>query len=175
MKARADRKAPPGASKTRQNTAPTAPFTRFVDDCSDSLRRIARATRGEHEFDEVVNHAWLLATDLAARGMTTDFLDTGFRTLLLGHLYQALVRYTDVHVRYANRLDTVQRAMKVDLRCASASLARNATILPAASSTTRTRASPRRWRPLRKEHLSWPGSNWSANAAMTCAASRIVY
>jgi hypothetical protein len=105
LKARADPKTRPGASTPRRSSAPADPFTRFVDDCSDNLHRIARATRGEHEFGEVVNHAWLLARDLAARSITPDFLDAGFRALLLAHLYQALVRYTDVHVRYADRLD----------------------------------------------------------------------
>ena len=70
------------------------------------LKRIARATRGEHQYGDVVNEAWLMADALSSRyAVLKDFLDAGFQDLLLRHLYQSLVRYTELNVRHAVRLD----------------------------------------------------------------------
>lgn len=47
-----------------------------------------------------------MASDLATRdGIAADFLDPVFLKMLLSHLYQKLVRYTEVNVRHATRLD----------------------------------------------------------------------
>lgn len=81
-------------------------YTLFLQQQAKALRRIARATCGEHSPDDVAQEAWLLAGPLSERhGFPLDFLDTGFQDLLLRHLYQALVRYTEVHVRHGVRLD----------------------------------------------------------------------
>src|SRR5690606_17656973 len=71
-----------------------------------ALKRIARATRGEHDFGDVVNEAWLMAEAVASRtGLPAGFADPAFEDLLLRHLYQALVRYAERNVRHAVRLD----------------------------------------------------------------------
>lgn len=82
------------------------PFTQFLQRQTKALRRIANATKGEHSPADVAQEAWLLAGTLAERhGLALDFLDPDFQDLLLRHLYQALVRYTELHVRHGVRLD----------------------------------------------------------------------
>lgn len=82
------------------------PFERFLQQRGKDLKRIAWATRGEHEYTDVVQEAWLMAGTLSTRhGLPPDFLDAGFQDLLIRHLYQALVRYTELNVRHAVRLD----------------------------------------------------------------------
>jgi hypothetical protein len=81
-------------------------FERFVTQRKKDLQRIARHTQGEHQLPDVINEAWLVAFDLAARrGATIEFLNPAFQELLLSHLYQHLVRYTEQNVRLAVRLD----------------------------------------------------------------------
>lgn len=81
-------------------------FDRFVQERKEDLRRIARHTRGECAYEEVVNEAWLMAETISARQhVPIDFLAPAFQQLLLSHLYQHLVRYTDLNVRHAIRLD----------------------------------------------------------------------
>lgn len=67
---------------------------------------MARHSRGEHTFDDVVNEAWLMSHVVAQRaGVAIDFTDASFQQTLLAHLYQHLVRYTELQVRHAVRLD----------------------------------------------------------------------
>jgi len=81
-------------------------FGLFVHRNEQALKRIARATRGEHDFGDVANEAWLMAEAIASRtGRPADFADPEFQDLLIRHLYQALVRYTELNVRHAVRLD----------------------------------------------------------------------
>ncbi|MCR6686554.1 hypothetical protein [Pseudoxanthomonas sp.] len=81
-------------------------FERFVERHRKDFARIARATRGEHHGDDVAQEGWLMAASVAARhGIPADFDDPVFADLLLRHLYQALVRYTELNVRHAVRLD----------------------------------------------------------------------
>lgn len=81
-------------------------FDQFVRERRKDLQRIAGCTRREYTYDEVVNEAWLMAATLSTRRcVPTDFLDAAFQQLLLSHLYQHLVRYTEVNVRHAVRLD----------------------------------------------------------------------
>lgn len=81
-------------------------FAHFLDLHASDLKRIAGATRGEHAFEDVVNEAWLMAMTVSARlERPIDFHDPDFRDHLLRHLYQALVRYTELNVRHAVRLD----------------------------------------------------------------------
>ena len=82
------------------------PFETFVSQQQSALKRIARATRGEHQYEDVVNEAWLMAATISDRsGLQLDFTDTEFQQLLISHLYQSLVRYTELNVRHATRLD----------------------------------------------------------------------
>ena len=81
-------------------------FARFQCDRGKDLRRIASATRGEHSLDDVRQEAWLIADQVAHRtGRAKDFDDPDFQSLLIAFLYQALVRYTELNVRLAVRLD----------------------------------------------------------------------
>lgn len=81
-------------------------FERFILERRQDLKRIARHTRGEHSYDDAVNEAWLMAETVSARlHVPIDFLDATFQQVLLSHLYQHLVRYTDLNVRHAVRLD----------------------------------------------------------------------
>ena len=81
-------------------------FDRFILERKDDLKRIARHTRGECTYGDVVNEAWLMAETLSARQrVSIDFLDPAFQQRLLSHLYQHLVRYTDLNVRHAIRFD----------------------------------------------------------------------
>lgn len=90
----------------RPMNATADPFTLFLQQQAKALRRIAHATKGEHSPADVAQEAWLMAGPLAERrGLALDFLDPDFQDLLLRHLYQALVRYTELHVRYGVRLD----------------------------------------------------------------------
>ncbi|MEI2431420.1 hypothetical protein RDV84_11675 [Lysobacter yananisis] len=81
-------------------------FDRFICEHHKDLRRIASHTLREHSYHDVVNEAWVMANTMATRlRLPIDFGDPEFRNLLLSHLYQHLVRYTDVNVRRAIRLD----------------------------------------------------------------------
>lgn len=88
-----------------------AAFGRFVVQCAPDLRRVARGTQGEQQLDDVVSEAWMLAScgathrAAAKKGIHPDIECPAFQQLLLAHLYQALVRYTELHVRHAVRLD----------------------------------------------------------------------
>ena len=82
------------------------PFDQFILARNEGLRRIARHTRGEYSYGDVVNEAWLMAEAVSARlHVPIHFLDATFQHVLLGHLYQHLVHYTDLNVRHAVRLD----------------------------------------------------------------------
>ncbi|PNS09029.1 hypothetical protein [Solilutibacter silvestris] len=82
------------------------PFESFVGRRQNALKRIARATSGEHQYEDVVNEAWLMAGTISERyGLELDFADAEFQQVLISHLYQSLVRYTERIVRGAVRLD----------------------------------------------------------------------
>jgi hypothetical protein len=81
-------------------------FEQFAVQRKRDLQRIARHTRRKHELDDVVNEAWILACSLLTReGGTLDLTDAAGQKRLLSHLYQHLVRYTELTVRRAVRLD----------------------------------------------------------------------
>lgn len=86
-------------------------FDRFVAERGQDLKRIARATRREHQYEDVVNEAWVMALTISAKyDVTPDFRDARFQDLLIRHLYQELVRYTELNVRHAVRLDHSTRS-----------------------------------------------------------------
>ena len=81
-------------------------FGKFIGDRKPDLARIARATRGEHSVGDVANEAWVLAVELCERhAIAADFCDPHFQSLLLSHLFQRLVRFTELNVRHGVRLD----------------------------------------------------------------------
>lgn len=81
-------------------------FEQFVERSRKNMQRIARATHGAYHFDDVRQEAWLLAHDLCAKGIIDPALrDEESRTVLLSHLYQKLVHYTDRRLRGAISLD----------------------------------------------------------------------
>lgn len=97
-------------SRPTQACMPQAPdhgvFQRFADQKKKDLRRIARHTRGEYQFEGVVNEAWIMAASMqSATGGPLDLSDPGSQERLLSHLYQELVRYSEQTVRRAVRLD----------------------------------------------------------------------
>lgn len=80
-------------------------FLGFLDAHREAMARISRATRGESSPEDVHAEAWLLVVDLKSRGTSIDWRDPAHQELVLRHLYQQLVRYTELNVRYAVRLD----------------------------------------------------------------------
>jgi len=85
---------------------PMDAFDQFVARHKIALERIAWATKGEQQYDDVVHEAWLMARNIAAHeGVAIDYLDPAFLKTLLSHLYQHLVHYTERNVRHATRLD----------------------------------------------------------------------
>jgi len=81
-------------------------FDEFVVRHKAHLKRIAWKTRDEYQYDDVVQEAWIMASELSSRpGITADFDDPAFLKMLLSHLFQKLVRYAELNVRHATRLD----------------------------------------------------------------------
>lgn len=81
-----------------------AAYRVFVAEQQREFRRISAATKGEHSAEDVSQEALLTACALQAdRGMAMRFADAGYRKLLLSHLYQHFVRYTETTVRRALR------------------------------------------------------------------------
>lgn len=82
------------------------PFDVFIKQREPDLKRIARATRGEFDYSDVVSEAWLMAKRLSAGSTVQEGLaDVPFQDRVISHLYQALVHYTDRTVRFAMRID----------------------------------------------------------------------
>lgn len=81
-------------------------FQLFIVQRKKDLQRIARRTRGECQFDDIVNEAWIMASSLqTSEGGLLDLADVGCQERLLSYLYQHLVRYTEQNIRHAVRLD----------------------------------------------------------------------
>lgn len=82
-----------------------AAFERFTRAHRDDLRRISRHTNGESSMGDVQSEAWLMLHALADKGKPVDLDAPADVRRLLAHLYQHLVRYTELQVRHAVRLD----------------------------------------------------------------------
>lgn len=80
-------------------------FARFAEARKNDLRRISRATQGECSPGDVENEAFILAATLVSKGTALHLDDRSHQELLIRHLYQSLVRYTELNVRHAVRLD----------------------------------------------------------------------
>jgi hypothetical protein len=85
-------------------------FKQFTTERKKDLLRISRHTQREHQLSDVETEAWLLSIKLReTRDIAIDFSNREYQNLLLSHLYQHLVRYTERNVRYAVRLDHAPR------------------------------------------------------------------
>lgn len=81
-------------------------FNQFVIRWKKKLRGIAYKTAGEQQYEDVVQEAWLMARTLRADdGSPLDLSNEKDQQRLLAYLYQHIVRYTEVTVRYAVRLE----------------------------------------------------------------------
>lgn len=80
-------------------------FTEFLRLRQRDLQRISRHTRGESSLSDVQAEAWLMIDTLARKGVVIDLREPKHQSLLIAHLYQHLVRYTELQVRHAVRLD----------------------------------------------------------------------
>jgi hypothetical protein len=80
-------------------------FARFLALHKRDLQRISRHTSGESSTEDVQAEAWLMIHELARKGVEIDLNVAEHRSTLLAHLYQHLVRYTELQVRHAVRLD----------------------------------------------------------------------
>ena len=80
-------------------------FDRFIAQCKVALNRISRHSRGEFALEDVRSEAWVMWRTLAANGRSLDLADPQDQETLIARLYQQLVRYTELNVRNAVRLD----------------------------------------------------------------------
>ena len=90
-------------------------FQQFTVRRKKNLQSIARATRGEYRFEDVVNEAWIMASSLqTSDGRPLDLSDMDSQRRLLSYLFQHLVRYTEKKVRNAVRLDHAPKGSEHD-------------------------------------------------------------
>lgn len=80
-------------------------FTEFLGRFDARLRHISRATCGEASLEDVQAEAWLMVAEFRRKGLAIDLRQAEHQQLLLSHLFQHLVRYTDRKVRHGLRLD----------------------------------------------------------------------
>lgn len=79
-------------------------YQTFVAERQADFHRIAKATKGEYSAEDISQEALLMAWKLqTGKGVPMRFADAGYRKLLLSHLYQHFVRYTETAVRRALR------------------------------------------------------------------------
>ena len=81
-------------------------FEGFVDARRNDLRRIANATQGEMELDDLIQEAWVVAIEIGERmDEPFDFANVEHQEHLLARLFVRFVRYADKTVRWAVKLD----------------------------------------------------------------------
>ena len=81
-------------------------YEKFCVERQKDLQRIARNTRGTHDLSDVKTEAWLMAEQIySTKAVMIVWTKREDQDLLLSYLYQHLVRYTELHLRYAVRLD----------------------------------------------------------------------
>ena len=81
-------------------------FEAFVEARRGDLRRIAYATQGEMELDDLIQEAWVVAIEIGD-GMEEpfDFSNLEHQEHLIAKMYVRFVKYADKTVRYAVKLD----------------------------------------------------------------------
>ena len=90
-------------------------YSDFIAKYRKKFRSISSKTNGEYTFDDVVGEAWLMACVLEERkGIEVNFRDQDFQSLLMSHLYQQLVVYTDKKVRTAVQLDHAPKGIEME-------------------------------------------------------------
>lgn len=80
-------------------------FDRFLKQCAEALKRISRHSRGEFALEDVRSEVWVMWRTLMASGRSLDLTVAQDQETLIARLYQHLVRYTELNVRNAVRLD----------------------------------------------------------------------
>ena len=81
-------------------------FDGFVSSRKGDLRRIASATQGEMEVDDLIQEAWVVAIEIGERmDESFDFANVEHQEDLLARLFVRFVRYADKTVRWAVKLD----------------------------------------------------------------------
>lgn len=81
-------------------------FEGFVEARKGDLRRIANATQGEMELDDLIQEAWVVAIEIGERMEEPfDFSNVEHQEHLLAKMYVRFVRYADKTVRFAVKLD----------------------------------------------------------------------
>lgn len=80
-------------------------FERLARRCRADFKRIAAASRGDVEPDDVMAEAWLLCCELSTADPGFDLDAAPSRDRLLGALYCRLVKHAERNLRHAVRLD----------------------------------------------------------------------
>lgn len=81
-------------------------FETFLRSCRSALKRISAHSRGEYQLSDVEGEAWLLAEELRLeRAIVPEFGCVEYQQKIISYLYQKLVRYSELNVRHAIRLD----------------------------------------------------------------------
>jgi len=81
-------------------------FEGFVDARKSDLRRIANATQGEMEIEDLIQEAWVVAIEIGERmDEPFDFSNVEHQEHLLAKMYVRFVKYADKTVRFAMKLD----------------------------------------------------------------------
>lgn len=79
-------------------------YQSFIAERQADFRRIAKATNGEYSAEDISQQALLVAWELqSGKGVAMRFADPAYGRLLLSHLYQHFVRYTETAIRRALR------------------------------------------------------------------------
>lgn len=81
-------------------------FASFLEQHASDFARIAGASRREWTKGDVSSQAWLLAYDIGQKlGRPLDLANGDDASLLIRHLHNHCVKYTETVVRHAQRLD----------------------------------------------------------------------
>lgn len=81
-------------------------FEGFMKGRRKDLGRIAHATQGEMEVDDLIQEAWIIAAEVADDlGEPFDFANPDHQDKLLAWMYARFVKFADKTVRYATKLD----------------------------------------------------------------------
>ncbi|NOX27696.1 MAG: hypothetical protein GXP21_05855 [Gammaproteobacteria bacterium] len=81
-------------------------YLAFLDARKKDIQRIARHSRGESQPEDVQGKICLIADELSQRcSHPIDFHNPEDQKILIAHIDRKLVRYYEINVRYAARLD----------------------------------------------------------------------